>query len=285
MNIKRTRSVLFLAVAAAAGLLAGGLPPSASAALLAPDDPALAGLRYRTMRALAHYLDETAQGMLEGASDDVLFATPSEARFMSSIRSFARSGSEFRTMMDGYQVTPFEVQLRLADLTNDAHLLNDRIRAARALQGTYDEWDAVIEVLERMELHMAGDEVKVPAAYVVPGLAGPKLAEFRQLAAELEISATRAYERGKQGVGDYPARGRQFLGELHYFATLSRDLHAQADAPDVSPKHIGGIVDLLLAEARQADRRMRDAKVFPQVWDDSGRTITILQRMASLVRS
>jgi hypothetical protein len=30
---------------------------------------------------------------------------------------------------------------------------------------------------------------------------------------------------------------------------------------------------------------MRDARVFTSVWDDSGRTITLLHRMASLVRS
>ena len=30
---------------------------------------------------------------------------------------------------------------------------------------------------------------------------------------------------------------------------------------------------------------MRDAQAFPQVWDDSGRAITILERMATLVRS
>jgi hypothetical protein len=30
---------------------------------------------------------------------------------------------------------------------------------------------------------------------------------------------------------------------------------------------------------------MRDARAFPEVWDDSGRTIVLLQRMATLVRS
>jgi hypothetical protein len=53
----------------------------------------------------------------------------------------------------------------------------------------------------------------------------------------------------------------------------------------VEPQEIGPIVDHLLEEARQADRRMRDAQTFPQVWDDSGRTITILERMTTLVRS
>jgi hypothetical protein len=53
----------------------------------------------------------------------------------------------------------------------------------------------------------------------------------------------------------------------------------------VNPKGIGAIVDDLLVEARAADRRMRDAAVFKEVWTDSSRTITILQEMAGLVRS
>ncbi|PYQ49811.1 MAG: hypothetical protein DMF78_17315, partial [Acidobacteria bacterium] len=74
-------------------------------------------------------------------------------------------------------------------------------------------------------------------------------------------------------------------GELGYFAAQSRDLHLRADAGDVAPQQIGPIVDQLLEVARQADRRMRDAQTFREVWDDSGRTITILYRMATLVRS
>ena len=65
----------------------------------------------------------------------------------------------------------------------------------------------------------------------------------------------------------------------------SESLHTQANVGNVDPQRIGPLVDQLLDNARQADRRMRDAEVFTEVWDDSGRTITILQRMASLLRS
>ena len=83
----------------------------------------------------------------------------------------------------------------------------------------------------------------------------------------------------------YRARGEQFLGELRHFVGQSRDLHIEANTGKPDPQRVGPIVDHLLAEAHQVDRRMRDAQVFTEVWDDSGRTITILQRMASLVRS
>lgn len=280
--MKTTRA--WLAGAAAAGLLLAGVSrPAASDE--AAGERLLAGPRYQTMRSLSHYLDETSQGLLEGASDAVLSGKPAEARFLSSIRSFARSTRDFRSAMDAYQEAPFDVPSRVAALTEVARAVSQRLRSARALERTGPEWAAVTEVLERMGLLLAGADVEVPPAYVVPPLAGARLEQFRQLAEALDRSAALAHTGAQQEVGRYQERGRQFLGELHYFAALSRDLHTRADAGDVSPKGIGRIVDDLLKEARAADRRMRDADVFKEVWDHSSRTITILREMASLVRS
>ena len=164
------------------------------------------------------------------------------------------------------------------------HASPDR-RSARALESTYENWDAILDVLERMRLLLAGRDVEVPAAHVVAALSGSRLQEFRQLAHDVDSNATRAHERAQRDVGDYPHRGQQFLGELHYLAAQSRGLHSRADVGQVNPQQIGPAVNLLLEDARQADRSMRDARVFTSVWDDSGRTITMLRRMASLVRS
>ena len=188
-------------------------------------------------------------------------------------------------MVDGYQTAPFDVAAGLRDLTTRARQVNDRIRAAGALENTYGDWDAILDVLERTRLLLGGGDVEVPAAHVVAALSGVRLQEFRQLAHDLDVSATQAHVQAKRDVGEYRARGRQFLGELYYFQVQSRDLRARAEAQQVNSQQIGPIVDRLLEEARQADRRMRDARVFTSVWDDSGRTITILRRMASLVRS
>jgi len=188
-------------------------------------------------------------------------------------------------MVENYRAAPFEVPVQVDALTTSAHEVNGRIRAARALESTRGDWDAILDVLERMSLLLAGREVEVPAAHVVAARSGSRLQEFRELAHDLDISASQAHEQAKRDVGEYPARGRQFLGELYYFQVQSRDLRARAEAQQVNSQQIGPIVDRLLEEARQADRRMRDARVFTSVWDDSGRTITILRRMASLVRS
>jgi len=249
-------------------------------------DRRLEGQRYETLRALAHRLDETARGALEGAADDAQRgSSTTDGRFLSSVRAVARDANDFQRMVDNYPTSPFEVPAHVDSLTALAHQASDRIRSARALESTYDDWDAMLDVLQRMRLLLAGRDVDVPAAHVVAALSGARLQEFRQLAQDVDGSATRAHDRAKRDLGDYPERGPQFLGELNYFAVQSRNLEIRAKAAQVNPQQIGPVVDRLLEEARQADRRMRDARVFTSVWDDSGRTITILHRMASLVRS
>jgi hypothetical protein len=67
--------------------------------------------------------------------------------------------------------------------------------------------------------------------------------QFRPLAVALEESATRAHSRARQELGSYASRGPQFLGELQYFAAVSRDRRTRVDAGGVSPKGVGSIVD------------------------------------------
>jgi hypothetical protein len=237
------------------------------------------------MVALARYLDETAQGALEGAADDVRQGAPTDARFLSAIRAFAVSANDLRSAIASRQATSLELPSQVAGLRQRARLLRDRMRAEQALEAIYNEWEAVDDALQRMTLLLAGHDVEVPTAYVVPALSGSSLEELRRLAADLEVSATRAHDEATRAVGKYRDRGQQFLGELRHFAAQSRDLQRSANAGKVDPQRVGPLVDHLLEEARQADRRMRDAEVFTEVWDDSAHAITILQQMASLVRS
>ena len=266
-----------------------------SPAVLAADPPAmvmlhgtalrpLAGQRYQTMRALGRYLDATAQGALEGAVDDGRHRARSDASFLFSIRAFARSSADFHRKLASYEAEPFEVPSEVEALAVRARDIDEKIRTAQSLESTYDEWEGIMDVLGRMTALVGGQDVVVPAAYVSPVLSGLALDQFRQLTRDLEITTTRAHARARSEVGGYD-RGQQFLGELSHFAVQSRRLHLRAEAGDVGPQEIGPIVDRLLEEARLADRRMRDAKAFPQVWDDSARTITILHRMTTLVRS
>ncbi len=279
-SLSKTASLL------AAGTIAvGGLGALAQRTWAGEGSAPLDPPRYETLRALAEHLDVTAQGALEGALDDAQHATSLEPSFLASIRSFARRAHDFRAAIDKHGTPEAELPARVGEITTLARDVSDRIRSAHALESTYDEWEAILDVLGRMKVLLAGGDVEVPAPHVVAALSGPALEEFRKLAHDLEVTATRAHATAKHERGRYPDRGEQFLGELEYFAAQSRDLHRQADGGEVRPQIVGPIVDHVLEDARQADRQMRDARVFTSVWDDSGRIITILQRMATLVRS
>jgi hypothetical protein len=245
----------------------------------------LTGPRYQTMLVLAGFLHSTAQGALDGAVDEARHGTVSESRFLASVRTFARSAGEFHRALDGYAGQPFDVPARVAVLADSARRLHARILSAGALKSTHDDWTALIDVLDKMTALLAGQQVDVPTAYAAPALSGPTLEQLRQLAAELEQSAAGAHEGARRQLGAYRDRGPQFLGELEYFAARSKDLRAQAESQDVHPQAMSRTVDRLLEEARRADRAMRAAAVFTSVWSDSGRTITILEQMAGLVRS
>jgi hypothetical protein len=278
----------FVAVCALLALpLAAASSSTAAHALYGTRDKPLSAARQETLRALAHYVDQTAQGVLEGATSAVRHGTiggAEEGRFVSSIRSFARSAAGFSRRVGDYGERPFEVPSQVASLSTAAREISERLRAAQAMASMNGEWDGMNEALGRMSELLAGREVEVPAPWVVPPLAGERLAEFRQLARDLQLSTSGAHETARREAKRY-ARGEQFLGELGYFASESRDLVRRAESGPVSPQFLGAVVARLLEEARLADRRMRDAGTFSEVWDDSGRSITVLGRMANLIRS
>jgi hypothetical protein len=240
--------------------------------------------RQQTLRSLAAYVDDTSQGLLEGASDSLLRGMTSEARFVSSIRAFARSARDLRTDIDGYAQAPFDLDARLAALAEVARALDERLRAAGALAGTRAEWDAVRDAMERMRALLSGVDVKVPDAYVVPALSGERLERFRALALEVETVAAESHVLARASAGRYPSRGTQFVGELAYFAAAARDLRTRTAGP-VHPRTLGPAVDVLLSEARDTDGRLRASRVFTEVWELSSRIVGTLQEMARLVRS
>jgi hypothetical protein len=282
------RRSTFVGASAAAGIfLASGFARAAAA-----DADADAGLRahqllggrYETMLALARGLDERTQAALASADDLRRQGSPVPARLLSEIRSFARSTSDLLRTMGERQVTSVELPSQLADLAQRARRLGRRIRWTDPLASTSGAWDSLADVIERMRLLLTGGDVDVPSAYVQGALSGAGVVELRELASGAEAGAARAHGLATRAAMDYRQRGEQFLGELRHFAGQSRDLRLQANAGKLDPQTVGPLVDHLLNEARQADRRMRQARVFTEVRADSARTISILERMACLVR-
>jgi len=244
----------------------------------------LLGSRYETMLALARALDRLAQGALQAAGENAHSAARGSRGSRAEIGSFAGSTSNLHRTMRERQVTSIDLPVQLADLAQRARLLNGRMRT-NALPSHSETWDAVTDVLERMTRLLAGQDVEVPFAYFQGALPVVRVVELRQLASDVAASAARALGGATRAANAYRERGQQFLGELRHFSGQSRDLRTQANTGRLDPRTIGPLVDYLLDEARQANRRMRESGVFEEIREDSGRTITDLERMASLVRA
>lgn len=305
---------LFWALSAAGALLLGPAIQAASAqesTRWGDRQRPLEGRRYETMRALAHYLDETAQDALQTAIDDSRQGSSSR-RVIPSLRDFARRADDFHRLVDDYEATRFDIPPRVNDLISRARRVNARLRTAYAEQSTREDWNNVIDVLDRMRQLMAGQDVQVPAAHgdfedydrdygpfrdthggvartgdmggSVIGLRGQQLQEFRRLAHELDTSALRAHQLAETSMASHSHRHQQFLADLRRFAERAQDIHKRADNNIVDPRDIGPIVNKLLTDARSTDRSLRETRVFPEVWDQWTRTIDVLNRMADLVR-
>jgi hypothetical protein len=297
-------------LAAGAGLiLLGSAVQTASAqtAIYGTRNSPLEGRRYESMRALAHYLDETAQSALQTAVEDARRGA-SERRVLPLVRDFARRADEFHNLMDNYEATRQDVPTRVIDLITRARRVNDRFGTAYVAGSTREDWANVIDVLDRMKRLMAGEDVQVPMAHgrledydrdygmfggvrrtgdtggSRLGLSGSRLADFRRLAQYLDESALRSQQIAETNRANYAMRPQEFLSDFRRFAERAHDVHLRADAGDVNPREIGPIVNQLLEDARATDRSLRDTRVFPEVWDQWTRTIDTLDSMAALVR-
>jgi hypothetical protein len=298
-------------VARCAGILLLGLAAqtvSAQSVIYGTRNRPLEGRRYETMRALAHYLDETAQLALETAVDDARRGAQGR-RLLPLVRDFARRADTFHTLMDGYEARRQELPPRVNDLLNRARRVNARLaEGTHMARNTREDWTSVIDVLESMKRVMAGEDVDVPAAHgdfedydrdygpfggverargtgdSAFELSGSRLEDFRRLAHELDTHALRSHQIAETSRANYTPRQDEFLLDLRRFAERAHDVHIRADAGRVDRREMGSIVNQLLQDARTTDRSLRDTRVFPQVWEQWAQTIDVLNRMTDLVR-
>lgn len=157
--------------------------------------------------------------------------------------------------------------------------------------------DGVLSLEEFVNRYHCGAALPVPpAATAVPravptpaptptpsiGLRGSALQEFRRLARDLDRTAYQMLEQSEARAGNY-GDGNRFLSDLRFFSDEASDLYLRSTDADVSAEQVRPLVGHLLQDAHQTDRDMRQARVFPQVWDDWARTRAILNRMARLL--
>lgn len=302
------RSSVFVAATVVA--LAGGAAiASAQDVLYGTRSRPFEGRRYETMRALAHYLDQTAQEALQTAREDYRRGAQGR-RLLPLVRDFARRADSFHTMMDNYEATRRDVPPLVTDLVERARRVNGRLEAPYAAAfRTRQEWGDVVNVLDLMKRAMGGEDVEVPTAHAgfedydrdygpfgnvrragdpvsssAFDLTGARLEEFRRLAHDLDTRALRSHQIAETNRANYTRRQEDFLADLRRFAERAHDVHVRADSGRVDPREMRPIVEQLLRDARETDRSLRDTRVFPEVWDQWASTIDVLDRMVTAVR-
>lgn len=119
------------------------------------------GQRYDTMRSLAHYLDVVASNAAAQAVGDQNRSDKSR-EFVKSVESFSEKARDFHKRMDRYKDSPWEVPEEVDKLNHEAQEVSQKLRRARVLENTWDDWDSVLDVLGRMNRAIAGQHVEVP---------------------------------------------------------------------------------------------------------------------------
>ena len=279
----------------------------------------LEGRRFETMRALAHYLDERAQQVLSEASATGARGSR-QRRFLHDISEFARRASHFHERMDNYLDSPYDLPGEVLALERRAQAVSIRIRDARVFPGTYRDWDAVLDVFNRMKSVLAGEEVQVPPAhrrdfgdherdyapfqepgspndplarpyaherYGEPGpdvLSESGMGDLRRLAARLDELTTEAHSMAEQGMVESSRPGADFTEVLHHFNEDTRALRQRADAGQIGRREMAGSVDHLLSDAQGVSGRLGGVNADPRLRDQWGRVIDTLNRMAQILR-
>ncbi len=115
-------------------------------------------------------------------------------------------------------------------------------------------------------------------------MTGSNLGEFRRLAQDLDVAASRAHDQAESdGLATDQTRER-FLENLHRFADDTHALHQQSDNDRLLPSDVGPTVSHLLSDAREVDRSMRQAGAYQDVSNDWQQVMRTLQRMDDLLR-
>jgi len=114
------------------------------------------GQRYQTMRALARDLDRRAERAADRAREMAHHRGRRERNFLNSIDDFARRADRFNRRLDRDRDARWDMRDEVNALNRDAQDVNREIRDAHVYERTFREWEAVLDVLDRINNVVAG---------------------------------------------------------------------------------------------------------------------------------
>jgi hypothetical protein len=109
--------------------------------------------------------------------------------------------------------------------------------------------------------------------------------QFAVLAHELDDRAARAHALAEHRAASYGPREQEFFGRIHRFSDEAADFHARYESGEIRSRgEVRENLSRLLQDARDTDQAIRQANVFPEVWEEWSGVIRVLQRMLDMVR-
>lgn len=118
----------------------------------------LGGRTYDSVRELAHRLDERAHHAADQAAEGAHHGARNESRFLDAVTHFARRAADLHERLDRYRESPCDVPSEVNHLVRDARTVNGRIHKAHVFEHTWDDWDAVVDVLDQMQRLVGGGD-------------------------------------------------------------------------------------------------------------------------------
>jgi hypothetical protein len=273
---------------------------------------------YDRMRQYARELDDLAQNANRQAQAQQFGyrGFRRDSNFLREINRFAQHAREFRTRMDTYQTSPWNVDDEIASLMNEARNVETRIRRARFVdRRTVANWNRTVSLLNQMaseyQAGMGGrwrgnrgdgrygdrgyanpNSAPPPGTYREPNANEPPpppdsrqgqgdwrrgQGDLRQLASELDQRAARA----SQLAGGYSG----FSPEIRRFSDSARNFRAMVENNRMNGPELRTEVNRLLQDAQSAHEELtrRPGTVSREVADEWDGIIQILTRMRDSV--
>jgi hypothetical protein len=107
---------------------------------------------------------------------------------------------------------------------------------------------------------------------------------FAALAHELDDRAARAHELAETHIAGSGPRAQEFFERIHHFSDQARVFHVRYERGEIrSQDRLRGELQHLLDDARATDDAIRQARVFPEVYDEWSSVIRVLDRMLKMV--
>lgn len=262
----------------------------------------LEGSRYETMRVLAGRLVDR----LQGTRDELRASREAESE-MSTLATLIEKARRFRDQLENYSNPPRYVRDDVNELDRIARDMESRTRNVQVSTRAYDNWRGALDVLDRMQRLLAGQDVDIPPAsgpstgsggstyptyptYPSTGgtygsvLSGTALEDFRRTAHEVVVRGTLARDNAERSGTIYNDSDRRVLSDLSYFLSQARDLDSRAMATSVDRRDVRPLVERLSDDARRLDAAMRVSSAFSRTGTDWAEVMRGVQRLLDLTR-